>query len=131
MVAEKFDLYRKVWRECNHPGPMPHIFLQRMVHVAETDEKAREEAEQYILGRRAVGVGGTVGAVAGDASGSSGRRPGRVGQSRIGFGSNSRGMGTESDLPDNAERGRVFRVMSQSYDFSIENGLAHVGSPER
>ena len=22
-IAEKFDLYRKIWRECNHPAPCP------------------------------------------------------------------------------------------------------------
>ena len=39
-------------------------------------------------------------------------------------------MGTESELPDNVERGRVFKMMGQSYDFSIENGVAIIGSPE-
>ena len=28
VVAGKFDLYRKVWKECGHPGPMPSIFRQ-------------------------------------------------------------------------------------------------------
>ena len=117
VVAEKFDFYRRVWRECGHAGPMPRIFLQRMVHVAETDAQAREEAEPYLLGRETVSAGG-----------SSGRT--RVAQSRIGWGSNPRGMGAESELPNNAERGRVLGQMRESYEFSIENGVALVGSPE-
>ena len=117
VVAEKFDFYRRVWQECGHAGPMPRIFLQRMVHVAETDAQAREEAEPYLLGRETVSAGG-----------SSGRA--RVAQSRIGWGSNPRGMGAESELPNNAERGRVLRQMRESYEFSIENGVALVGSPE-
>jgi hypothetical protein len=48
-VARKFDLYRQIWQECNHPGPMPRVFLQRQVHVAETDAKAHEEQPfQYL-----------------------------------------------------------------------------------
>ncbi len=39
VVARKFDLYRQIWQECNHPGPMPRVFLQRQVHVAETDDE--------------------------------------------------------------------------------------------
>ena len=54
----------------------------------------------------------------------------RITDSKIGWGSTPRGMGTESDLPDNMERGRVFKMMGQSYDFSIENGVAIIGSPE-
>ena len=123
VVAEKFDYYRKVWRECNHDGPMPGIFLQRIVHVAETDAKAREEAEKHLVGRATLPVAGAMAT-----GGSFGRS--RVSGSKIGWGSSPRGMGTESDLPDNVERGRVFKMMGQSYDFSIENGVAIIGSPE-
>ena len=123
VVAEKFDYYRQVWRECNHPGPMPSIFLQRIVHVAETDAQARAEAEPCLLGRVNVPSAGAI-----QAGGSFGR--GRVTGSRVGWGSSPRGMGTESALPDNAERGRVFRMMAEDYDFSIENGVAIIGSPE-
>ena len=49
VIAEKFEYFRKVWKECNHPGPMPRTFLMRAVHVAETDEIARQEAEQPLL----------------------------------------------------------------------------------
>jgi alkanesulfonate monooxygenase SsuD/methylene tetrahydromethanopterin reductase-like flavin-dependent oxidoreductase (luciferase family) len=120
VVAEKFDYFRKVWTECKHPGPMPRIFLQRQVHVAETDAQAREEAEQYLMGRETVPSAGP--AMAG--------RGGRIGATRIGWGSNPRGMGADSDLPDNVERARVMSEMRESFDFSIENGVALIGSPD-
>ena len=44
IVAEKFDLYRRVWKRVGPRGHEPRIFLMRAVHVAETDEKAHEEA---------------------------------------------------------------------------------------
>src|SRR5438128_9083414 len=47
IVAEKFDRYRQVWRESGHQTD-PRIFLMRTVHVAETDEKAHEEASQFL-----------------------------------------------------------------------------------
>ena len=49
VAAEKFDYFRKVWRECKYPGPMPRTYLVGAVRVAETDEIAREEAEQALL----------------------------------------------------------------------------------
>ncbi len=115
VVAKKFDLYRKIWRECNHAGPMPRIFLQRQVHVAETDAKAREEAEPFLLGRAggAVPVGG-----------------GPIGQTRIGWGTNPRGMGRDSLRPDDAARGEAIRKSGESWEYNIDNGLAIVGSPE-
>jgi alkanesulfonate monooxygenase SsuD/methylene tetrahydromethanopterin reductase-like flavin-dependent oxidoreductase (luciferase family) len=113
VVARKFELYRKVWRECGFAQPMPRVFLQRSVHVAETDDKAHDEARQYI------GLGG----------------PGRVGggpiaETRIGWGTNPRGMGRDSELPDNRDRGVTIALAAESYDFNIDNGLALVGSPE-
>jgi alkanesulfonate monooxygenase SsuD/methylene tetrahydromethanopterin reductase-like flavin-dependent oxidoreductase (luciferase family) len=115
VVARKFDLYRKIWRECNHAGPMPRVFLQRQMHVAETDAKAREEAEQYLLGRSggAVPVGG-----------------GPIEKTRIGWGTHARGMGRDSLRPDDAARGDTMRQAGQNWDFNIEHGLAIVGSPE-
>jgi alkanesulfonate monooxygenase SsuD/methylene tetrahydromethanopterin reductase-like flavin-dependent oxidoreductase (luciferase family) len=112
VVARKFDLYRRIWQECNHPGPMPRIFLQRQVHVAETDEKAHEEARQF-LASGAVRVGG-----------------GRIAQTRIGWGAHLRGMGRDSERPDDKARGETMRLAAQSYEFNLENGLAIVGSPE-
>ena len=112
IIAQKFQYYWKIWEECNHPGPRPRVFLMRQVHVAETDAKAREEAEQYLVtGESAVGGG-------------------RVAGTRIGWGTNARGMGTISERPDNKLRGEHYKQAAQSYDFTIENGLAIVGSPE-
>jgi alkanesulfonate monooxygenase SsuD/methylene tetrahydromethanopterin reductase-like flavin-dependent oxidoreductase (luciferase family) len=115
VVARKFDLYRKIWRECNHPGPMPRVFLQRQVHVAETDAKAHDEARQYLLARQggAVPVGG-----------------GTIEQTRIGWGSHARGMGRDSERPDDKARGETMKLAQTDYQFNIDNGLAIVGSPE-
>jgi alkanesulfonate monooxygenase SsuD/methylene tetrahydromethanopterin reductase-like flavin-dependent oxidoreductase (luciferase family) len=104
VVAEKFDLYRKIWRECQHPGPMPLTFLVRAVHVAETDEIARAEAEEHLLTSRGLAREGLV-------------------NTRIGFRGNS-------DSPTSRELARVFEGMGSSYDFWIDNGLALVGSPD-
>jgi alkanesulfonate monooxygenase SsuD/methylene tetrahydromethanopterin reductase-like flavin-dependent oxidoreductase (luciferase family) len=76
----------------------------RAVHVAETDEIARAEAEQALLVSRSLGRDG-------------------IARTRIGFKGND-------DSPTNRELGRVFQGMSSSYDFWIDNGLALVGSPE-
>src|SRR6266545_1093315 len=114
VVARKFDLYRQIWQECNHPGPMPRVFLQRQVHVAETDAKAHEEAHQFLASPTggAVRVGG-----------------GPIAQTRIGWGTHQRGMGRDSERPDDKARGETMRMAAQSYDFSLEHGLAIVGSP--
>jgi len=115
VIARKFDLYRKIWRECNHPGPMPRIFLQRQVHVAETDAKAHEEARAYLAAREggAVPVGG-----------------GPLEKTRIGWGTHARGMGRDSERPDDKARGETIAKSARDYDFSIESGLAIVGSPD-
>ena len=115
VIARKFELYRKIWREAKHPGPMPRVFLMRQVHVAETDEKAHAQARQFIASREggAVPVGG-----------------GPIARTRIGWGSNQRGMGRDSERPDDKARGEVMRLAATSYDYNIEQGLAVVGSPE-
>jgi alkanesulfonate monooxygenase SsuD/methylene tetrahydromethanopterin reductase-like flavin-dependent oxidoreductase (luciferase family) len=104
VVAEKFELWRRLWREYAHPGPMPRTFLMRAVHVAETDEIARAEAEQPLLVSRKLGREG-------------------IARTRIGFKGNE-------DSPTARELNRVFQGMSTSYDFWIDNGLALVGSPD-
>jgi alkanesulfonate monooxygenase SsuD/methylene tetrahydromethanopterin reductase-like flavin-dependent oxidoreductase (luciferase family) len=83
---------------------MPRTFLMRAVHVAETDELARKQAEQPLLTSRAAGRDG-------------------IARTRIGF------LGNQ-DTPTNQELARVFQGMGTSYDFWIDNGLALVGSPE-
>jgi len=115
VVARKFDMYRHIWRESRHDGPMPRIFLMRQVHIAETDEKAHEEARRFLASREggAVPVGG-----------------GPIAQTRIGWGTNQRGMGRDSERPDDKARGETMRRAATSYDFNIEQGLALVGSPE-
>src|SRR5262249_34017067 len=105
VVARKFDLFRRTWRECGHAGAMPRIFLQRSVHVAETDELAHQEARQF-LATGATRVGG-----------------GPIANTRIGWGSNVRGMGRDSDLPDNKARGATMAKAAQSYEFNVEHGL--------
>jgi alkanesulfonate monooxygenase SsuD/methylene tetrahydromethanopterin reductase-like flavin-dependent oxidoreductase (luciferase family) len=109
-MAAKFEEWRRLWHEAGHSGPMPRQFLMRVVHVAETDEKAHEETKQYILEANTLGRE-------------------IVTNSRVGFGSSPRGVGTE-DTPDIRERGRIFRESAKSYDFWLDNGLAIVGSPE-
>ncbi len=115
VVARKFDLFRKIWRECNHAGPMPRVFLQRQIHVAETDEKAHAEARQFLATREggAVPVGG-----------------GRLDHTRIGWGTHARGMGRDSERPSDKARGEVIFKAARSYEFTLEQGLAVVGSPE-
>jgi len=115
VVARKFELYRKIWRECGHAGPMPRIFLQRQVHIAETDEKAHEEARTYIAAREggAVPVGG-----------------GPLEKTRIGWGTHARGMGRDSERPDDKARGETIFRAGRDYDFNLASGLALIGSPE-
>ena len=112
VCARKFELFRRVWSECGHAGPMPRIFLMRSVHVAETDEQAHEEARKY-LGLGEVRFGG-----------------GPIANTRIGWGTSSRGMGRDSELEHNRERGQTSTMAAQSYEFNIEQGLALVGSPD-
>ena len=115
VVARKFANYREIWKSCGHKGPMPRVFLMRQVHVAETDEQAHAQARQFIASREggAVPVGG-----------------GPIAKTRIGWGTHQRGMGRDSERPDDKQRGEVMRQAATSYEFNIEQGLALVGSPE-
>ena len=109
-MVQKFSEWREAWKGYGHEGPMPRQFLMRVVHVAETDELAHEQAQQYLLEANTLGRE-------------------LVTSSRIGFGSHPRGMGHE-DSEDIRERGRIFRECARSYEFWLDNGLALVGSPE-
>jgi alkanesulfonate monooxygenase SsuD/methylene tetrahydromethanopterin reductase-like flavin-dependent oxidoreductase (luciferase family) len=112
VVQYKFDLYRKIWQESGHAGPMPRIFLMRSVHVAPTDEQAHAEARQYVAaGTERVGSG-------------------PIAETRIGWGSHARGMGADSERADNKSRGQTMAEAARSYEFNVEQGLALVGSPE-
>jgi alkanesulfonate monooxygenase SsuD/methylene tetrahydromethanopterin reductase-like flavin-dependent oxidoreductase (luciferase family) len=111
IVADKFDRYRRVWAESGHAHD-PRIFLMRGVHVAETDEKAHEEARQFVgIGEERIGRG-------------------PIANTRVGWGSNSRGMGRDSELADNKRRGEIMAQAAKSYEFNLENGIVVVGSPE-
>jgi alkanesulfonate monooxygenase SsuD/methylene tetrahydromethanopterin reductase-like flavin-dependent oxidoreductase (luciferase family) len=112
VVSRKFDLYRRVWTESGHAGPMPRIFLMRQVHVAETDEMAHDECRRYL------------------ATGSMRVGSGPIANTRVGWGSNPRGMGSDSELPDAKARAATMAEAARSYEFNIDNGLALVGSPE-
>ena len=104
VIAEKFDLWRSLWKEAAHDGPMPRTFLTRAIHVAETDEQAIAEAAPYLVQAYDYGMA-------------------RTERTRVGF------KGSE-DSPDSREILRVFKDMTTGMDFWLDNGLAHVGSPE-
>ena len=109
-LVDKFAYYRKVWKESNHPGPMPRQLLVRPVHVAETDEKAREEVEPYLLESRSLGREMVV-------------------NTRVGMGSDPRGKGRDNTRYTRAN-GEIFAKSRKSYDYWIDNSLALFGSPE-
>ena len=111
VVAGKFALYRRVWNESGHSGPKPRMFLMRTVHVAATDQQAHDEAREFVAAG-AERVGG-----------------GPIAQTRIGWGSHARGMGTDSERADNKARGQTMAQAARDYDFNISKGLAIVGSP--
>lgn len=104
VVAEKFALWRRLWREYGHAGPMSRTFLMRAAHVAEADAIARAEAAGPFLSAQRLAVEG-------------------IARTRLGFKGNE-------DNPTTRELNRVFQGMSTSLDFWIDNGLALVGNPE-
>ena len=104
VIAENFELWRRLWKEQGHPGPMPRTFVTRAVWVAETDKLAKEQAEHGLVASFTLGSQ-------------------KIRDSRIGFGVRE-GYNRRSELD------RVFQGMATSYDFWIDNGLAYVGSPD-
>jgi alkanesulfonate monooxygenase SsuD/methylene tetrahydromethanopterin reductase-like flavin-dependent oxidoreductase (luciferase family) len=113
LVAEKFAYFRDAWKKQNHPTPMPRTLLARHVHVAETDEQARAEAEPQLL-KGFFGDGAAREAIS---------------KTRIGWGGDARGTAGERSAEIDS-RSRVFQETTKSYDFWIDNGLALIGSPE-
>jgi alkanesulfonate monooxygenase SsuD/methylene tetrahydromethanopterin reductase-like flavin-dependent oxidoreductase (luciferase family) len=117
VIADKFETWRGLWRNAGHQTAMPKTFLTRHVHVAETDEKAREQAEPHLataLYPDAVPAGKGQDIIRG---------------TRIGYGPD--GMrGGDPGTPERAELRRVFSERARSYDFWVDNGIALVGSPE-
>ena len=117
VIADKFENWRNLWRQAEHPAPMPKTFLTRHVHVAETDAKAREQAEPHLATAvfpQAVPPG-----------------KGRdiIGESRVGYGPDGN-RGGDPGTPERAELRRIFRERAQSFDFWVDNGIALVGSPD-
>ena len=102
LIMEKFAYFRTAWRARNHPGPMPRLMLVRHVHVAETDEQARAEAEPYML-EGLIGLDGV---------------------------KRAKSLKAEEATPQMLETARVYLKTAESYDFWIEEGLGFVGSPE-
>ena len=102
LVAEKFDYFRAAWKVHGHRGPPPRTLLVRHVHVAETDDKARAEAEPYML-QGLIGLDGV---------------------------KRARSLKPEEATPAMLETARVYIATSESYDFWIDEGLAFVGSPQ-
>ncbi len=113
VVARKFDLYRQTWKESGFEGALPSVFLQRTVHVAKTDAEAHETARKYIGAAKERRVGG-----------------GPLASTRVGWGSNVRGMGRDSDRLDDRVRGETMEKAQTDYQYNIDNGLAIVGSPD-
>ena len=117
VVADKFETWRNLWRAEGHATPMPKTFLTRHVHVAETDAKAREQAEPHLA------------TAAHPSAVPAGRGRDIIGATRIGHGPD--GMrGGDPGTPERAELRRTFAERARSYDFWIDNGIALVGSPD-
>jgi len=101
-IAEKFAYFRKAWAQRGHAGPPPRTLLVRHVHVAETDAKAREEAEPDML----EGILGAYGV------------------------KRAASLRKEEQTAVTLENARIAVETSRSFDFWIDEGLAIVGSPE-
>ena len=109
-IAERVTLWRRLWGEAGHKGPLPHVFLTRAVYVAENDEQAREEIAPYIVQAYTYGDE-------------------RIRQTRIG--QSGHVVGASSDVsPQRLASRNMFAGMASGLDFWIEQGLAYVGSPE-
>lgn len=117
VIAQKFATWRQLWKDCGHTGPMPRAFLTRHVHVAESDELAKEEAAPHLATPRMADPAFSAAAQA------------RLAQAGIAPGPEGRYIGEEG-TPERLELRRVFRERAKSYDFWIDNGLALVGSPD-
>lgn len=100
-VAEKFAHFRSHWRNLGNADPAPKTALVRHVHVAETDESARQEAERYMLR----GIQGP------DQADRLLRLP-------------------KDASPDMREIARIYHETSKSVEFWFDEGLAFVGSPQ-
>lgn len=99
-AAAKFAHWREELDRYAHPGPRPRACLVRHVHVAETDELARKQAERYMLR----GIQG----------------PAAVHRAKQLLG---------DITPDTRELARIYYETAQSVEFWLDEGLAFLGSP--
>ena len=90
-MIKKFADWREAWTRYGHDGPMPRQFLMRVVHVAETDEKAHEQARAYLMEANTLGRE-------------------LVAASKVGFGSNPRGNGRRGQRGHPRARAHLPRV---------------------
>jgi len=102
VIAERFEYFRNAWSQRGNAGPPPRTLLVREVHVAETDEKARAQAEPYMLE-------GLLG---------------RFGVQRAKL------LRPDEASPERLENAKLYLKTAESFDFWIDEGLAFVGSPE-
>jgi alkanesulfonate monooxygenase SsuD/methylene tetrahydromethanopterin reductase-like flavin-dependent oxidoreductase (luciferase family) len=102
LTITKFEHWIEAWRSHGHPDPMPKRLLVRHVHVAETDEAARGQAERYML----EGIQGPAGV------------------------ERALKLRPEESTPETLELARVYYETGQSVEFWLEEGLAFLGSPE-
>ena len=107
VLAERHALWKRLWKEARHKGPMPHSVLSRSVYVAETDEQAREEAAPYLTQAYTWGAD-------------------RLKYSRVGM---QKGTPTEGKMLSRSQES-MFHGMTTGVDFWLDTGLGHVGSPE-
>jgi len=109
-VAEKFNLYRKVWSDTHPPDVKGRTFLMRQVYVDDTDAKAHEVARARF--------GNTWG----------NENKGLVHEH---FGLNSSGYG-DDDTPEIRSRIRTRDLMagSNGYEWALDAGIFIVGSPD-
>lgn len=117
VIAEKFANWRNLWKQAGHDGPMPKTFLARHVHVADTDEQARAEAEPHLVRPREADPEFVKTDV---------KETANIGVSLSSDGRYLR----EQDTPERLELQRIFRERGKSYDFWVDTGMAIVGSPD-
>ena len=114
-VARKFDLYRETWKECGPRGAdAPRLPAAHRPRRARRTRGARGGEQVHRRRQATRRVGG-----------------GPLASTRVGWGSNARGMGTRQRPPRRPQRAAQTMEKAQTdYQFNIDNGLAIVGSPE-
>lgn len=108
-IVRMFDLWRKMWVDSGQTGPMPPAFLSRAVYVAETDEKALEEAAKYLPQAYSWG---------------------EERHNVVAVGGKEFVHEKEAQDPERVLATKMFAGMRTGIDFWLEHNLAYVGSPE-